>query len=294
MSMSLPMLSPSSHFAVYVTWAQAQPNLDAEEERKLFQNFIEYRDAKAAKKLIFSHLKYVIHIAKGFLGYGLALQDLVQEGNLGLMKAVQRFDLSHAVRFSTFAYHWIRSSILDYVFSNAKTVSLSKSKTDRSLFFNMRQRFQDDRPSEENFRAIAHESGASLQQARSMYGLLSSKEVPLEMPLPYAEGGSLTLMDTLPSEGSDPLEQVAQANSREHLGGCLEKTLQTLNPREAWIIKHRWLVEEGQRATLQDIANHCGVSIERARQLEVQTLKKMKKHLDQQQALPCELDGEQA
>lgn len=283
--MSLTVTSPTSSFSAYVAWAQKHPNLTEEHERMLLRAYSENSDLDAVKQLLLSHLKYVISIASGYLGYGLPIQDLVQEGNIGLMRAVKRFDMTHAVRLATFAVYWIKSEIHEYIIRNWRIVKIATTKAQRKLFFRLRKQLNYEAKVHDNLQNIALKAGVSLEDARHMHMRMMHHEESLESRVSHQEN-DVVLGDMLSLPGDNPSDVVATEQTSSTRFAYLKNAMDALNERERWIIQKRWMIEDAkQKPTLDNVAQHLGVSVERARQLEAQALKRMKKFLDSNNVL---------
>ena len=281
MSFALSSLSPATNFSAYVAWAQSQPNLSVEEEQKLLRDFNECNDLQAVKKILLSHLKYVISIAVGYSGYGLSIQDLVQEGNIGLMKAVRRFDIRHAVRFSTFAVYWVKSEIREYIIRNWRMVKIATTKAQRKLFYRLRKSLDYEARTQDNLRKIALDSGVSLEDTQHMHARMLYAEESLEGPVPHQDH-NMVLGDVLSLSCDNPMDVIGKRQSCSMRTISIKNAIDSLNAREKWIIEQRWMLEdESNKATLESMSQSLGISVERVRQLEVQALKRMKKYMDQ-------------
>ena len=281
MSAYLSTLTPASNFSAYTAWTQSLPNVTEIEERQLLEAFVTQGDLIAVKKLIYSHLKYVVSIASTYTGYGLPIQDLVQEGNIGLMKAIKRFDTAHAVRLATFAIYWIKSEIHEYIIKNWRMVKIATTKAQRKLFFRLRKQLSYETPVQENLKLIAKNADVSLQETQDMYARMIQSDGSLEATFTSNNAESISLGEVLSLPGDNPLDTLINGQSAQ-LNTTLSQALSDLNEREQWIIKNRWLTEnEGERLTLDHISKHLKVSIERARQLEVQALKRMRCYLSE-------------
>ena len=257
----------------YIQAVRAVPVLTKEEEFDLATRLREDNDLEAAQRLILSHLRFVVHIARGYTGYGLPLGDLVQEGNVGLMKAVKRFDPKVGVRLVSFAVHWIRAEIHEYVLKNWRLVKVATTKAQRKLFFNLRKAKSSlGWLSSEETRAVAEDLGVSPAEVTRMERRLSGRDVSYD--------GSPTEEDEyapvayLPSPDSDPADVVEQADweadSRRRLGHALA----ALDDRSRDIVQRRWLVEK--KATLHQLAAEYKVSAERIRQIEANAIRKLR------------------
>ena len=257
----------------YIQAVRAVPVLSKEEEFDLATRLHENNDLEAAQRLILSHLRFVVHIARGYTGYGLPLGDLVQEGNVGLMKAVKRFDPKVGVRLVSFAVHWIRAEIHEYVLKNWRLVKVATTKAQRKLFFNLRKAKSSlGWLSSEETQAVAEDLGVSPAEVTRMERRLSGRDVSYDgSPTDEDEYAPVAF---LPSPDSDPADVVEEADweadSRRRLGHALE----ALDDRSRDIVQRRWLVEK--KATLHQLAAEYKVSAERIRQIEANAIRKLK------------------
>lgn len=255
------------------------PTLTAEEERELAYRFIEHEDLHAAQSLILSHLKFVVHVAKSYTGYGLPLIDLVQEGNVGLMKAVKRFDPSYNVRLISFAVYWIKSEIHDFVVRNWRIVKVATTKAQRKLFFNLRSSKEHiGWLSEEETEAIAKDLNVNVEEVRRMEMRLFSNDLAFDLPgSGESDEAGFTPSDWLSSRALDPSEQAEEEDYIEHNQALLNEAIGELDDRSRDIIMQRWMREDDEpRPTLTDLAEKYSVSAERIRQIESQAMNKMK------------------
>ncbi|KAA6208966.1 RNA polymerase sigma factor RpoH [Avibacterium paragallinarum] len=268
------MLVPQGSLEGYIRAANEYPMLTAEEEKELAERLYYKEDLEAAKKLILSHLRFVIHVARGYSGYGLPQADLIQEGNIGLMKAVKRFNPEVGVRLVSFAVHWIKAEIHEYVLRNWRIVKVATTKAQRKLFFNLRKTkqrlgwFNDNEVD-----MVAQELGVSKQDVIEMESRMTGSDVGFDLsnddddeayvPALYLEDNSSNFAAELENENyeTQATDQIAQA-------------MESLDARSQDIIKARWLDEN--KATLQDLAAKYNISAERVRQLETNALKKLK------------------
>ncbi|SUT88142.1 RNA polymerase factor sigma-32 [Actinobacillus ureae] len=266
---------PQGNLDSYIRMANQYPILSAEQEKELAERYYYDEDLEAAKQLILSHMRFVIHIARGYLGYGLPLADLIQEGNIGLMKAVKRFDPNVGVRLVSFAVHWVKAEIHEYVLKNWRIVKVATTKAQRKLFFNLRKNknrlawFNED-----EIKKVAEDLGVSVEEVREMESRMTGQDLGFDLPAgeddDEAYAPSMYIEDNS-SNFADELED------EEHTGEAtaqLAYALATLDERSQDIIKTRWLDED--KATLQDLADKYGISAERVRQLENAALKKIK------------------
>lgn len=267
-------LTPSSDIDLYIAKVRQIPVLEAEQERELAEQLQKHQSLEAAQVLIVHHLKFVVHIARGFLGYGLPLGDLIQEGNIGLMKAVKRFEPQRGVRLISFAVHWIKSEIHEYVIRNFRMMKIATTKAQRKLFFNLRSMKKSTNWLNENeAQAIADELDVSIKDVYEMESRLQGQDIAFD-PLDNDEEDSFAPSAWLVDENIDPArstereEQTHLMHRRLHLG------LNKLDARSREIVETRWLNED--KATLQSLADKYQVSAERIRQIEQQALAELK------------------
>jgi RNA polymerase sigma-32 factor len=257
----------------YIQAVNAVPVLSAEDERELATRLQQNDDLEAARTLVLAHLRFVVHIARGYAGYGLQLGDLIQEGNVGLMKAVRRFDPEVGVRLVSFAVHWIRAEIHEYVLRNWRLVKVATTKAQRKLFFNLRKAKKHlGWLSAAETEAVAQDLGVSTREVTEMEQRLAGHDVSFD-PAP-SDDEDYAPSAYLPSAGSDPaylLEQADWADStHERLGEALEQ----LDDRSRAILQRRWLTDD--KATLHELAAEYEVSAERIRQIEASAIGKLK------------------
>jgi RNA polymerase sigma-32 factor len=273
---SLVLAGPVGSLDAYVERVSAIPMLSREEEFELARRFRNHEDLDAARDLVLSHLRFVVHIARGYLGYGLPVGDLIQEGNVGLMKAVKRFDPDMGVRLVSFAVHWIRAEIHEFVIRNWRLVRVATTKAQRKLFFNLRRMKKNlGWLSEDETRAVAGELGVEPGEVREMERRLSARDLSFD-PAPDAddEDGIASPSLYLPSSETDPATQVEEAQWNGAVAESLTAAIGQLDERSRAVMKARWLAEE--KRTLQDLADEYGVSAERIRQIESAALKKLR------------------
>ena len=264
----------------YISAVNAQPMLTPEEEVALGQRLQKESDLDAARQLIMSHLRLVVSISRQYLGYGLPQADLIQEGNIGLMKAVKRFDPDRGVRLVSFAVHWIKAEIHEYVVRNWRLVKIATTKAQRKLFFNLRRMRPEDgqtlNPVEID--DIARELNVRPQDVSEMEVRLTGGEMALESSMDDDDDGFAPI-SYLSDEGAfEPTQVLAERATQSLQGEGLENALEKLDPRSRRIIEARWL-QDDQSATLHELAAEFGVSAERIRQIEVAAMKKMRTHL---------------
>ncbi len=251
--------------------------LTADEERGLAERLHYNGEIDAAKGLILSHLRFVVHVARGYSGYGLPMADLIQEGNIGLMKAVKRFNPEVGVRLVSFAVHWIKAEIHEYVLRNWRIVKVATTKAQRKLFFNLRKskkRLGWFNSSE--VETVARELGVEPSEVREMESRLAAQDATFEFTADDDDNGTSIVapMLYLEDNSSDVAENVEAANWEAHTNNRLSLALATLDERSQHIVRSRWLVDN--KVTLQELAENYGVSAERIRQLEKNAMKKLK------------------
>ena len=249
--------------------------LDRDEERALAERFRSQADLEAARQLVLSHLRFVVHIARGYSGYGLPVGDLIQEGNVGLMKAVKRFDPSLNVRLVSFAVHWIRAEIHEYVLRNWRLVKIATTKAQRKLFFNLRRLKKNlTWLSAEETAAVARDLGVTPAEVTEMEKRLAARDMSFD-PAPEAEDDELySPAAYLPAPDADPAAQVEEAESADDSSTRLRGALSGLDERSRDIVERRWMAED--KATLHELAGKYGVSAERIRQIEASALGKLR------------------
>lgn len=270
-------LASDAGLAVYLRAVNAAPMLSAEEERKLARRYRKTGDLDAARQLVLAHLRYVVKVARGFSGYGLPQADLIQEGNIGLMKAVKHYDPKHKVRLLSFAVHWIRAEIFDFVLRNWRIVKVATTKAQRKLFFNLRKsRTHTGWMNQQEIDALAESLDVPTAAVKEMESRLSSPDVPFdahddddEDEFHAAPAGYLQDLRF------NPEVVVARENSESARDQNLTAALQRLDTRSRDIIRRRWLDED--KPTLHDLAAEYGVSAERIRQIEKKALTDMKR-----------------
>ncbi len=269
------MLVPQGSLEGYIRAANEYPMLSAEEEKELAERLYYKEDLEAAKTLILSHLRFVIHVARGYSGYGLPQADLIQEGNIGLMKAVKRFNPEVGVRLVSFAVHWIKAEIHEYVLRNWRIVKVATTKAQRKLFFNLRKTKQRLGWFNENeVDMVATELGVSKEDVVEMESRMTGADVGFD--LPNDDSGEETYAPALYLEdkNSDFAAELESENYETQAADQVSAALESLDQRSQDIIKARWLDEN--KATLQELAAKYNISAERVRQLESNALKKLK------------------
>ena len=275
-AMALTLPSAAGSLEAYLHSAYKMPILTEAEEVGYARRFREADDLEAARALVLSHLRLVISIARGYLGYGLPHADLIQEGNIGLMKAVKRFDPERGVRLVSFAIHWIKAEIHEYILKNWRMVKIATTKAQRKLFFNLRSLKQGINTLGPNeVQAMAEHLRVKPEEVVEMETRLSGQDVSLE---PLAEDDDHYAPITyLAADASGEPTAVLERREYDHLQGeGLRQALDALDPRSRDIVARRWLTDDGESATLHELAAEYGVSAERIRQIEVRALGKMR------------------
>ena len=273
---SLPV--PFDSLEGYIQTVSQMPMLSAEEEQELAYRLRSQNDLAAAQRLIMAHLRFVAHIARGYIGYGLPLGDLIQEGNVGLMKAVKRFDPAYGVRLVSFAVHWIRAEIHEFIFRNWRIVKVATTKAQRKLFFKLRgAKKRLGWLSCEEVNTVARELGVSPDHVLEMESRLSGHDVSFD-PAPETDGDdeqdSYAPAAYLRDEQADPAQVLERDDWETQTTHRLSEALKLLDPRSRAIVQRRWLSDD--KPTLHDLAAEYQVSAERIRQLETNAMKKLR------------------
>ncbi|TBR36270.1 MULTISPECIES: RNA polymerase sigma factor RpoH [Dyella] len=272
---NLPVPSVVGSLDAYISAVHRIPVLTQDEEQALSRRYNEQEDLDSARKLVMSHLRFVVHVARGYSGYGLQIADLIQEGNIGLMKAVKRFDPDQGVRLVSFAVHWIRAEMHEFILRNWRIVKVATTKAQRKLFFNLRKsKKRLGWMNAEEVRTVAKDLGVPEATVREMESRLSGRDIGFEAPADADEDAKPAPEAFLIDDGADPYENVADADQADNQLETLSAALRNLDERSRDIIQRRWLNEE--KATLQDLADEYGVSAERIRQVEANAMKKMR------------------
>jgi RNA polymerase sigma-32 factor len=271
------LAGPVGSFDAYMDKVSRIPVLSREDESVLARRFRDEGDLDAARQLVLSHLRFVVHIARGYSGYGLPLGDVVQEGNVGLMKAVKRFDPDVGVRLVSFAVHWIRAEIHEYVLRNWRLVKVATTKAQRKLFFNLRKLKKNLAwLSAEETQAVARDLNVSPAEVTEMEKRLAARDLSFDPVPDSSEDGDETYSPAayLPAPDSDPAVQIENAEWDDATGDRLQAAMQTLDARARDILVSRWSGDA--KATLHDLAGKYGVSAERVRQIEANAIKKLR------------------
>ena len=272
------LAGPLGNLDAYLDRVSRVPVLSREDEQMLARRFRDDGDVEAARALVLSHLRFVAHIARGYLGYGLPVGDLVQEGNVGLMKAVKRFDPDLGVRLVSFAVHWIRAEIHEYVLRNFRLVKVATTKAQRKLFFNLRRMKKNlGWLSAEETATVARELGVEPTEVTEMERRLSARDLAFDpSPAESDEDDIHNPAAYLPAPDADPAQQVEEAEWDESAQAGLARAIAWLDPRSRDILASRWMTGDADKATLHDLAAKYGVSAERIRQLEANAIKKLR------------------
>jgi RNA polymerase sigma-32 factor len=273
----LALVGPIGSFDAYVDAVSRIPVLSREDETDLATRFHRDNDLDAARQLVLSHLRFVVHIARGYNGYGLPLGDLVQEGNVGLMKAVKRFDPEVGVRLVSFAVHWIRAEIHEYVLRNWRLVKIATTKAQRKLFFNLRKYKRSlGWLTADETQAVARDLGVSAAEVTEMEQRLASRDLSYD-PAPDADEEDDTYSPSayLPAPDSDPALAVERAEWDDDVTDKVAHAMSQLDARSQAVLRARWMTD--QKATLHELADEYGVSAERIRQIEANAIKKLRK-----------------
>ena len=273
--LQVSMAVPTGNLDSYIASAYQLPVLSVEEEHALALRLHEHYDLDAARALIVHHLRFVIQVARGYSGYGLPLADLIQEGNIGLMKAVKRFDPHKGVRLVSFAVHWIRAEIHEFVIRNWRIVKIATTKAQRKLFFNLRSsKKRLAWLNQDEIENVAQQLGVKPAEVMEMEKRLSSSDLGFDLPSDSDEEDLYAPAAYLSHDSNDPETQIEETDWQAHQNQQLQTALTTLDERSHDIIAQRWLAEN--KTTLKDLAKKYQVSAERVRQLENNAIKKLK------------------
>ena len=271
----LEWMTPGANIAAYIQGANAIAILSAEEERALAEDLYYHEDLDAARRLVLSHLRFVVYIARSYNGYGLPLGDLIQEGNVGLMKAVKRFNPEKGVRLVSFAVHWVRAEIHEYVLRNWRIVKVATTKAQRKLFFNLRGAKKSLAwLGNDEAKAIADDLGVEVSQVMEMEKRLASHDECFDCSSDDDESSYQAPALYLEDKAADPALLVEIAETGDNSHNRMTKALAELDERSRDIIQSRWLIDN--KATLHDLAARYNISAERVRQLEKNAMKKVR------------------
>ena len=273
---TMDWMSPGANLNAYIQGTATVPVLSLEEEKSLGEALYYEEDLDAARKLVMSHLRFVVHIARSYNGYGLPLADLIQEGNVGLMKAVRRFNPEKGVRVVSFAVHWIKAEIHEFILRNWRIVKIATTKSQRNLFFNLRSAKKELQwLSADEAKAVAEDLGVEVRDVMEMEMRLTSRDAAFDAPVDEDEDAiAYSPSLYLESKGADPAEQVEREDFDGDNNARLSEAFENLDQRSQIILQRRWLDEK--KATLHQLADEFGVSAERIRQLEKNAMKKVR------------------
>ncbi len=274
---NLPIPSALGSLEAYIGAVHQVPVLSVEDEQRLARRLRDEDDLGAAQELVLSHLRFVVHVARGYSGYGLPLGDLIQEGHIGLMKAIKRFDPTVGVRLVSFAVHWIRAEMHEFILKNWRIVKVATTKSQRKLFFNLRKsKKRLGWLNAEEVRAVAADLNVSEREVMEMESRLSGRDIGFDAPADEDdEHAPPSPAAYLMADAEDPSQAYERADGEDHQLALLRAGMAKLDVRSRDIIKRRWL-DADSKITLQELADEYGVSAERIRQVEANALKKMK------------------
>src|SRR5210317_1062390 len=269
-------LSPGRDLDAYVANVSTIPILNADEEKELAERLFFENDLEAARQLVMSHMRFVVHIARSYQGYGLPLGDLIQEGNVGLMKAVKRFDPTMGVRLVSFAVHWIKAEMHEFILKNWRIVKVATTKAQRKLFFNLRSQKKGlGWMNNDEVNAIAEDLGVDAATVRQMEGRMASTDMAFDAPADADDDAAAVAPALyLEDHSADPALMLEHQNWEDNTQQQLANAMSELDERARDILAQRWLVEE--KATLHELAAKYEVSAERIRQIEKNAMKKLK------------------
>ena len=277
--MTIPSIASLDSFDHYVRVIKSFPVLSAEEEHEYATRLKQHNDLEAAQKLILSHLRLVVSIARGYLGYGIPQADLVQEGNIGLMKAVKRFDPDRGVRLVSFAMHWIKAEINEYIVRNWRLVKTATTKAQRKLFFNLRSMKQGSETLHtDEINHIAQELNVKPEEVMEMEYRLNGQEISLDASVDEDGEETYSPIAYLADENPEPSVALEIAQTERLQTSGLSAALASLDSRSRRVVEARWL-NEGESATLHELAAEFGVSAERIRQIEAKAMQKIKSEI---------------
>ena len=279
MSYALALANPGSDIDKYLSQVYSIPVLTREEELELTQEFYETEDVKVAHKLVISHLRFVVHIAKSYAGYGLPLADVIQEGNVGLLKAVKKFDPEKGVRLVSFAVHWIRAEIHEFILKSWRIVKIATTKAQRKLFFNLRSKKKNTGwLTDEEAKKIAKDLDVSVKEVMHMENRLNSNDAAFDLSSDDEDDEKAFSPSQYIEDNSFNPELIAEQDNYEKVNhGALFKGISNLDKRSQDIIRTRWLDDE--KLTLNELADKYKISAERIRQIEATAFKKLKTSL---------------
>lgn len=270
------MLTPGANLESYIQAVNGIPILSVDEERNLAERLHDEQDLEAARHMVMSHLRFVVHIAKSYSGYGLSQADLIQEGNVGLMKAVKRFDPSYGVRLVSFAVHWIKAEIHEFILKNWRIVKIATTKAQRKMFFNLRSaKKRLAWLTHDEVNAVAEDLGVDAKVVREMEGRLSAHDMAFDAGTDDDDDSAYQApANFLEDHQHDPAKRLEKLDWTQDSNSRLHEALKTLDERSLDILNKRWLSES--KSTLHELAAEYEVSAERIRQLEKNAMKKVK------------------
>ncbi len=273
---NLPIPSAIGSLDSYISAVHRFPVLTLDEEQSLARHYQAENDLDSAKKLVMAHLRFVVHVARGYSGYGLQIADLIQEGNIGLMKAVKRFNPDMGVRLVSFAVHWIRAEMHEFILRNWRIVKIATTKAQRKLFFNLRKsKKRLGWMNSQEVQAVAKDLGVPVADVLEMEARLSGQDMAFDAPTDADDDAKPAPVAYLIDHGADPYHTLEAENQEESDLDTLKAGMERLDARSRDIISRRWLKDDN-KATLQELADEYGVSAERIRQIEVNAMKKMR------------------
>ncbi|MBT4214425.1 MAG: RNA polymerase sigma factor RpoH [Porticoccaceae bacterium] len=273
---TMEWMTPGANLNAYIQGTATVPILSLDEEKSLGEALYYEDDLDAARKLVMSHLRFVVHIARSYNGYGLPLADLIQEGNVGLMKAVRRFNPEKGVRVVSFAVHWIKAEIHEFILRNWRIVKIATTKSQRKLFFNLRSAKKELQwLSADEAKAVAEDLGVEVKDVMEMEMRLTSRDATFDAPADDDEDSvAYSPSLYLESKGADPAELIENNDFEDDNNSRLAEAVNSLDDRSQSILQRRWL--DDKKATLHQLADEYGVSAERIRQLEKNAMKKVR------------------
>ncbi|MEE9452309.1 MAG: RNA polymerase sigma factor RpoH [Gammaproteobacteria bacterium] len=273
------VLAPVGNIQAYMDHVHRIPMLSAEEEQALGERLVKDNDIEAARQLVLAHLRYVVRVARGYMGYGLPLNDLIQEGNVGLMKAVKRFDPTVGVRLVSFAVHWIKAEIHEFVLRNWRIVKVATTKAQRKLFFGLRRmKKRLGWFTNEEVSAVARDLGVSAEEVLRMEQRLNAMDSPYDISDLDDDDSHTAPAQYLQDNSLDPAVLLEKYDSAQQGRKNLHAAMQTLDARSQHILEQRWLTDK--KMTLHELAAHYQISAERIRQLENNALRKLRKAIE--------------
>ena len=274
---NLPIPSALGSLDAYIGAVNRIPVLTVEEEQELGQRLVDDQDLSAARSLVLSHLRFVVHVARGYNGYGLQMADLIQEGNIGLMKAGKRCDPSHGVRLVCFAVHWIRAEMHEFILKNWRIVKVATTKAQRKLFLNLsKSKKRLGWLNHAEVQAVARDLNVPEAEVLEMESRLSGRDIGFDAPVDDNDDRPPAPTAYLIAAEADPAQAYAHQDEQDSQLDLLQQGLAKLDARSRDIIRRRWLNDDESKVTLQELADEYGVSAERIRQIEANAMKKMK------------------